>query len=372
MDPPRQEKLPTAMRILLINAKPSLADCLAVCEGVDVSLFWPRQNHFAAVAPPTRVSPRLYTGGGKFSLRAAWQLRRVIEQTRPDIVHAFYGRALAHVVLAATALRKRPRIVSFRGITAPLSRLDAGDWLSYLHPLVNAHACESQAVRQSLIASGIDASRCWVTYNSMGRPPERRPGPPALQQFDIPPGAFVVGTMATMRRVKGVDILLRAAAECADLTDVYWLLFGRVVDHEIQLLAADPRIRERVRLVGHRADASELISGADLFVMPSRAEALCQALLEAMHQGVCPVVSDAGGMKEVVRDGRDGLVVPAENVAAIAQAIRKLHSDRTLAAQYAAAAQQRVADEFTPEKMAERCLSMYRQVLRDGHSRQAA
>jgi glycosyltransferase involved in cell wall biosynthesis len=360
------------MRILLINAKPSLADSLAACIGIEVSLLWPRRHHFSAVPPPRRVEPRLYAGGAKLSLRAAWQLRRTIATLQPDIAHAFYGRALAHLVLAATGLRNRPRIVSFRGIMSRLSPLNAADWISYRHPLVDAHACESEAVRQSLIASGVDGTRCFVTYNAMRMAPALRPGRAALQQFGVPASAFVIGTMATMRRVKGIDILLRAAIECADLKDVYFLLFGRIIDPEIRVLAANPLIRDRVRLVGHRADASELISGADLFAMPSRAEALCQALLEAMHQGVCPVVSDAGGMKEVVRHGQDGIVFRSENVAELSGVLRSLYSERNLVAGYAASARERVAAEFTPQRMAERCLSIYRQWCNGSGSREAA
>jgi glycosyltransferase involved in cell wall biosynthesis len=360
------------MKLLLVNAKPALADCLAAQEGVEVSLLWPRRHHFKSVPPPLRARPKYYTGGAKINLRAVWQMRQMIAQLRPDVVHAFYGRALAHVVLAATGLRVRPRIVSFRGITALLARLNAGDWISYLHPLVDAHACESEAVRQSLIASGIEENRCWVTYNTMRMPPTRRPGRAALHQFGIPAGAYVVGTIATMRRVKGVDMLLRAAADCADLKDMYLLLFGQVVDPEVRELAANPLIRDRVRLVGHRADASELISGADVFVMPSRSEALCQALLEAMHQGVCPVVSDAGGMKEVVRHKQDGIVFPSEDVAALAQALRALSNDRDLVARYANSSRERIASEFTAERMAQRCVTLYRRMGGDRSACEAA
>jgi glycosyltransferase involved in cell wall biosynthesis len=360
------------MKILLVNAKPTLADALAAHDGLNISLLWPARHHFNHIPPPARVPLRFYSGGGKLSLRAAWQMRAMINELRPDIVHAFYGRAQAHAVLAATRLRWRPKIATFRGVSTPLSRFDAGDWLSYRHPLIDGHACESAAVRDALVASGIDPGRCWVTYNTMYMLPANRPGKPGLSQFGVPPDAFVVGTIAAMRRVKGIDILLRAAHLCADLQNVYWVLFGAVVDPEVSRSAALPQIRDRVRLVGHRTDASELISGADLFVMPSRAEALCQSLLEAMHQGVCPVVSDAGGMREVVRNGRDGLVVPVENATSLARAIRRLYNDRQLLANLACSAQQRVAENFTPEKMAERCFAMYADILGERRGRNAA
>jgi glycosyltransferase involved in cell wall biosynthesis len=218
----------------------------------------------------------------------------------------------------------------------------------------------------------VHAARCFVTFNSMHMQPTHRPGRDALAQFGIPPDAFVVGTIAAMRRVKGIDILMRAAVRCAELRDVFWIFFGQVIDPEVRILSNDLRIRDRVRLVGHRPDASELISGADLFVMPSRAEALCQALLEAMYQRVCPIVSNAGGMKEVVRNERDGLVVPTENVDALAAAIRRVHADRTRLNAYATSARERVLDTFSPAKMAERCMAIYHQLLGQVERREAA
>jgi glycosyltransferase involved in cell wall biosynthesis len=360
------------MKVLLINAKLSLAKCLAQLPDVVVSLMSPLTATCSNPPQSSGLELRAYASGGKLSPRAALQVRRAIADFQPDVVHAFYGRALAHAILAVTGMRNRPRMVSFRGITSRLSRLDAGNWISYLHPLVDAHACESDAVRQALVASGIKAQHASVVYNSMSVLPTFRPGRDVVHHFGIPSSAFIIGTVATMRRVKGIDILLRTAIECADLQDVYWLLFGHIIDPEVRALAADPRVRDRVRLVGHRDDASELISAADMFVMPSRAEALCQALLEAMHQGVCPVVSDAGGMKEVVRHEHDGLVFPSQDVAALAGVIRRLHADRGLGARYAAAARNRVATEFTPERMAERCMSLYRDVLSCRSALQAA
>src|SRR4051812_11429365 len=110
------------MKLLLINAKPTLVDALAETAGVEVAAGWPRVHHFSHLPPPARVPMRLYCGGRKLNLRAAWQLHKMIRDQRPDIVHAFYGRALAHAALAATGMRSRPKLVSFRGITAPLSR----------------------------------------------------------------------------------------------------------------------------------------------------------------------------------------------------------------------------------------------------------
>ena len=135
------------MKLLVINAKPILIDALASMAELKVLALWPRKHHFSHLPPPERVPMRFYCGGRKFNPRAIWQLRRLIYEERPDVVHAFYGRALAHAAMAATGLRPLPKLVSFRGITSPLARGNIGDWISYGHPRVDAHACESEAVR---------------------------------------------------------------------------------------------------------------------------------------------------------------------------------------------------------------------------------
>lgn len=356
------------MKVLLVNPKPQFAEAMASTNGIDVESLWPRRHDFGRQLDAWDGPIRWYDGGAKLSPRAIRQMRRHVSDVRPDLIHAFYGRALAHVNLATMGIRRRPAIVSYRGITSRLARLNGGDWVSYAHPSVDAHACESNAVREGLLASRVSPERCRTIYNTLLNTPGACPGRGALAEFDIPSGAFVIGTVATMRRVKGIDLLLRAFAECADLADAYLLLIGSVVDPELQELAAHHALGARIRFAGERADASELISGANLFVMPSRAEALCQALLEAMYQGVCPIVSDAGGLPEVVRDGRDGIVVPAGDVSALACAIKLLYRRRSLLATYGDSARARVETKFTATRMVERALSLYDHALKLRHS----
>lgn len=298
----------------------------------------------------------------KVDFRAAATLRQAIRRHRPDIVHAFWSKYLANTVLATVNLPSPPKVISFRGTANCPSVFDPGEWISFLHGRVAAHACESEACRDALVARGVDAARCQVVYNHVA-PSYARSTRDVLAQFEIPRDAFVVATVANMRPVKGCDILLEAARLCTDLKNVYWLLIGNVRDARISRLAKLPELRTRVRLAGFRADARELVSIADLFVMPSRSEGLCYALLEAMTQGVCPVVSDAGGMKEVVRHRQDGLVFPRENAMALAATIRELYADQMQRERYAASAQQRATTEFSARRMAERTLALYDQTL---------
>src|SRR5690554_4280947 len=130
------------MRALLVNAKPDLVSALAKHDEIEVAGLWGRKHDYGSQLDRCAGDLLWYDGGPKFGPRAAWQVRKIISRWRPDIVHAFYGRALAHVNLATLGMSaRRPVIVSYRGITSRLSRFDGGDWLSYRHPHVDAHAC---------------------------------------------------------------------------------------------------------------------------------------------------------------------------------------------------------------------------------------
>ena len=319
-----------------------------------------------AEPPPEAAACRFVTfpHRAKTNPRAIWQMRRLIVTWRPDIVHAFSPRALAAAVLATVLLPRPPAIMSFRGISSPPRWHDLADRFSFLSPRVGSHACESEAVAAGLVQAGIARGSCHVVYNCVapaavgGR--DRREARAAL---GLPADAFVVGSIASVRPVKGIDILLRAALECLELPDLRVVIIGHVKDAAVERLARDPRWQGRLTLPGFVPGAGGLAGAFDIFAMPSRAEGLCRALLEAMSQGICPVVSDAGGMKEVVRDGRDGLVVPRGDVLALAAAIQHLHARPALIHAYGAEARERVAAMCSPAAMAERVERAYRHVL---------
>jgi glycosyltransferase involved in cell wall biosynthesis len=106
----------------------------------------------------------------------------------------------------------------------------------------------------------------------------------------------------------------------------------------------------------------ELLTGADVFVLPSRSEGQPIALLEAMAHGLAVVVSEVGGIPEVVQDGESGLLVPPDDPEALGAALRRVLSDVDLRGRLGAAARQRVLDRFDLDVVWRRFDALYRQV----------
>jgi glycosyltransferase involved in cell wall biosynthesis len=118
-----------------------------------------------------------------------------------------------------------------------------------------------------------------------------------------------------------------------------------------------------VRLVGHRHDARALLDAADVYALPSVAEAMPMALLEAMDAGLPAVGTAIIGTGEVLEDGVTGLLVPPRDPEALGAAILRLLRDPALRSRYGAAARRRFTSCFTAERMAEETLRVYGEAL---------
>jgi glycosyltransferase involved in cell wall biosynthesis len=127
-----------------------------------------------------------------------------------------------------------------------------------------------------------------------------------------------------------------------------------VRDVRLERLVERGGLRQRVHFTGYRIDAPAIVRSCDVFVMPSRArEGLPKAVLEAMAQGVPPVVSAVGGLPEVVRDQVSGLVVPPAAPRPLAEAVIRVVNDTQLRTMLSRGARATVAGDFSIERTVE-------------------
>lgn len=207
--------------------------------------------------------------------------------------------------------------------------------------------CVSRAVEDYMLSMGISQERlalvykghdiAWYESDALDR-----------AEFGIPKDAFVVGCTAVMRGVKGVDDLLAAVTMLLqEIPNLHLLLIGSVKDPEIQAhIDAFPR-KDRLHLLGFRDDATRLQRLADVTVMASKSrEGLPKSIIEAMAQGVPPIVTAVGGMPELVGHGSAGLMVEPMNPASLASGIRTLHNNAHYRQSLGIAARQRISEAF--------------------------
>ena len=133
---------------------------------------------------------------------------------------------------------------------------------------------------------------------------------------------------------------------------------------ELQELAARLGIAERVHWLGYVESPEELLRGLDVFLLASEGEAFGFVLLEAMSCGVAVVATASGAIPEIVEDGCSGLLTPAKDPAAMAEAIRALDNDPARRREFAQAGCARVRDRFALDFAVEKTMRVYESMWR--------
>jgi glycosyltransferase involved in cell wall biosynthesis len=217
------------------------------------------------------------------------------------------------------------------------------------------------AMRDDLLAHGVTGERITVLPNGV-KIPAAEPTP------SVELLALHVANYTQPAWNKAFDVLFDAwplvarACPAARLTTAG---AGDVAAWQRQLAGAG--CADRVDFIGYRSDLDSWFRRATVFVLPSRHEGISNALLEAQSFGVPAVVSDIPGNRAVVVDGETGLVVPAGDKVALAQALIRLLTDPDLRNRMGNAARRRTAAEFGIEAIVRRTADLYRRLLADAH-----
>lgn len=297
----------------------------------------------------------------KIDLSAIRALRRIFRAEPVGIVHAFTSRMLANALIASFGVQTK--IVAYRGTIGHVSRFDPTSWISFLNPRISAISCVSSAVREYLLTCGVPPHKLFVIYKGhevdwyCGEEPIR------LAELGIPENSFVISCVANMRPVKGVDILIEAVHELVQTGSigrpVHLLLIGEVRDQSVRRIPYGAE--SYVHFLGFRSDAGRIVKSSTLYVQPSRArEGLPKAVIEAMSQGVPVIVSDAGGLPELVRHEVDGIVCTAGQSKPLTLAVERMLNDDSLRKRLSSSAVSRIRDAFQIQTTIEQTLAMYK------------
>lgn len=305
-------------------------------------------------------------------LRALSDLVKFIRDHKFDVVHCNSTKAGMIGRLAARLARAPIVLYTVHGcvLNEPMSRpLFLIYWAieRVMATMTSRIIAVSEYDRETLLRYRIaPASRIATIPNGIppGLPPENQRDVyrhRMREQLGIPEEALVVGTIANFYRTKALDVLLHAMARAADEhQNLQLVLVGDGQERpSIERLIRELGLEDRVVLTGQLPEGRRLLPAFDIFVLASRKEGLPLALLEAMAAGLPVIVTQVGGMPEVVDHGHAGLTVPPEDPEELAAAMLDLISSPELAATLGRDARQRVLSHFTDEHMLARTLELY-------------
>lgn len=328
-------------------------------RGHDSHVIGP-ENPRTAAARSAGVTWHALEVAHKRDIAGAVAVARRLIDLRPEVVHLQDRRAGWLGRLIAPAMRRSVAIYTLHGVPDGLSDLVAGnvraaprrrrDTWYYLRgerwvarwsgsEVVVPSAAVARFARDHIrlpdqrvhvVANGIDALRF--------SPPEV----PAAVGPEL-----VVVWLGLLVHVKRVELLLEAVSRVGGLRLV--VAGDGPLRARVERAVDRLRLTGRVDLLGAVRDVPGLFARAELFVLSSAAENCPLSLLQAMACGLPVVATSVGGVPEVVRDGVDGLLVPADDVEALAEALRRLVADPDRRRRMGLAARVRIEDGYTIE-----------------------
>ena len=313
------------------------------------------------------VSTHTQARRGAKALHALGGIGRILlacVREHPAVVHV-------HVASRASFLRK--------SLVLLMARMSGSKTIFHLHGAEFREFATQEAgrllrrwIRHTLERSSvvIALSESWAQFLRAFAPGARVAvvpnAVPLPDQAALAPGE--AGRVLFLGRIeagKGIYELLAAGAALAPAFPALRLVFGGEGDRQgVRRRAAELGIAERVELPGWidaQVRGAEL-ARASVFCLPSHAEGLPMAMLEAMAAGRAVVASSVGGIPETIVDGDNGLLVPPRDEAALAAALEQVLSNETLRARLARHARVTIEQHYSTEVVCGQLSALYREL----------
>jgi glycosyltransferase involved in cell wall biosynthesis len=310
--------------------------------------------------------PVVVPGAGKYDLRQVARIRATLRSEGIGVLHVHGYLATIVGGLASAGLPTRV-VRTEHGLLEPLDgwqRLAEHGKLAINKLMerivaratvaatvfVSADIASTRGARRAaaarIITNGLDADGLDATA---ARPPRT---------------GFHVGIVGRIVKVKGHECLLDAMLHLRHLPDLHLHVFGTgPLQERCETRVWQDGLAGRVTFHGFCSDMAAEMRTLDVLAMPSLHEGLPYTLLEALYLRVPVVASAVGGLKEVLEDGRTGLLVAPQDPRGLANGIERLYNDVALRRRLGDAGHARVRDEYLAPRMIRDYLTLYGELV---------
>jgi glycosyltransferase involved in cell wall biosynthesis len=336
---------------------------------VTIGIMENRNNLHMELADRARsegLQVQIFPCRGRFDRRTIASVRDFIDSEQPNIMHS-HGYKSNFYAWRAIAGSNIPWIVTnhlWKRTTFALKGYACLD--SLLIRRADRVVAVSDEIASEMMNRGISSQKIIIIDNGVNLERFRVIRNDDLRNsFGFNGTSKVIGTIASLTSEKGHIYLLEAARQVIDkCPECRFLIVGD--GGQRQFLAEKTShlgLAEKVLFAGSRKDVPEILLMLDVFVLPSLKEGLPMALLEAMASKVPVIATKVGAIPNVIENEMSGILISPEKPDAIAEAINTILSDGNSAKEMARRGFEKVRDHFSLKKMAEKYLSVYKELL---------
>jgi glycosyltransferase involved in cell wall biosynthesis len=299
---------------------------------------------------------------GKLSIGAIIRLMTYIQETRISKIICISLFPLLYAILARLFSRHRDTKIAVMVNATKLPNRKTSAQMFIYRPLLSrvnevVFGCDFQRVEWEN-RYRLDRSRCAVIYNGVDEE-WFSPNTELCAATESEPGfkksttCFLVGTVGNLRPEKNHVELIRAFAELQKVvTNAQLVIVGQGAEQQkLEKLIEENELSDRVFMLGQIDDVRPVVKMIDVFVIPSLSETFSNAALEAMSMGKSIILSDSGGAKEMVNDGKSGFIYRTGDLPTLVELLHRLARDPKLRSELGKNARARVISLFSFTKM---------------------
>ena len=318
--------------------------------------------------PWTSIEPAFKYG----DLRAAVHLARTFRRHHLDIAMFLRSHDL-HLGALASLLAPDTRLAFYQQMQSGIEKKDV--FHTAVFSRFAAWLTLTDIMRQEVLTwTTMPGSRVHVAY--LGRDtssfqPSQRKRHDSRAALDLPRNAFIAGVLGRLDRQKGqMEFLESVPAVLKRIPDALFLIAGDETKNDpgmrqhLSDRIRDLNIEANVRLLPPTDDVPDFLAALDVFVMPSYSETYGLVLIEAMAMQLPVITTNSGGVPELVRDRKEGILVEPKNVRQLSDALTTLGVSAVTRRQYGTSGRKRFDQLFREEVCIDNLIHILSLVLR--------
>ncbi|MBU2530477.1 MAG: glycosyltransferase family 4 protein [Elusimicrobia bacterium] len=303
-----------------------------------------------------------------YDIFQALKLAKLLDEKNIQILHAHHPKAHAMGLMAKVFSRSKPIFIVTRRVSHPiLPHFFAR--LKYINKFINGYIAVADSIKKILLDYGIEENKVVTVYSGVdtAKFTPQEPNNKILEELKLPIGAKTVGLIGNFSEHKGQKILLKAAIEILKKRENTIFVFaGRNTDSsEMRELAKSIGVPEdKMRLLGLRSDVSDIISTLSLSVNCAiKGEALSGSIRESMAMGIPVIAGDISGNKEIVINGKTGILYTPGDWQALVKNILSILDNEQKTKEFCSNGIKFVRDNFSSEIMGDKIYAYYKRLL---------
>ena len=343
----------------------------------EVMLVSFRAGPFADEARERGIDVRVIERHNPF--RAAREMRELVDQFQPDIIHCHGGRANLMGAMVRRA-RRVPVLTTVHSdykldyLGNPLKQHTFGAANAVALRFLDFYQPVADRMARTLIERGFDPEHIVKIYNGMDfhRPEGEFDRAQYLKEnygTEIEDGDVLCGIAARLTAVKDIQTTVRAFAKALeDAPQLRLFIAGEGEDEDmLKKLAAQLGVSERVTFCGWVSPVEPFFRAMDINLLSSVSETFPYSILEGICAGCATICSDVGGMPELIDTGENGYIFPVGDDKKLSEYMVRLANDAQLREQFAHDLYEKASRDFSKDKMCERQEANYRHLIARFH-----